>query len=255
MQAENKIQNPHLEGKSFDWQAGRSGVLLVHGFTATTSEVRPLAKVLLKHGYSVAGPLLPGHGSTPAELNRCRWQDWTRAVDEAYRKLSARCDRVVIGGESMGGLLALYAGAEHPEAAAVLAFAPAIFTNSAGKKLLAGLAAPFKPYMQKTPGPPSAADALWQGYTVNPVRAVRQLFLLQDEVRRRLPLLRRPLLVAQGRLDHTVAPTGPDLIVRAARSTLKQVDWYERSGHCVLLDVEFEQVAARTIEFLAQVLD
>src|SRR5512134_2031037 len=103
-----KIVNPHLEGDSFYWPGGPSGILLAHGFTATTAEVRPLARILLDQGYSVAGPLLPGHKTTLEEMNRCRWQDWAGAIETAYRQMAARCERVFVGGESMGGLLALY---------------------------------------------------------------------------------------------------------------------------------------------------
>src|SRR5512134_2949565 len=118
------MQNPQLEGGAFLWSAGRTGVLLIHGFTATTAEVRPLAKVLRQNGYTVAGPLLPGHGTTPEQANRARWQQWVAAGEAAYRQLAGRCDQVVVGGESMGGLIALYLAAQHPEVAAVLAYAP-----------------------------------------------------------------------------------------------------------------------------------
>ena len=255
MQIENLIQNPHMDGESFEWQAGRTGVVLVHGFTGTTTEVRPLAKALLNNGYSVSAPLLPGHGRAPTDMNACRWQDWAAAVDAAYRALAARCDRVVIGGESMGGLLALYAGIHHPEAAAVLAFAPALITNRAADKLLAGAVAPFVPYMQKQRGPLTPADERWKGYTVNPVKAGVQLFRLQAEVRRSLPLLRRPLLVVQGRNDTTVSPLAPEIIAREVRSTVKEVHWFENSTHCVLLDGEIEAVNALTLDFLARVLN
>ena len=40
------IKNPHLKGGPFFWGAGPTGILLVHGFTATTAEVRPLAQAL-----------------------------------------------------------------------------------------------------------------------------------------------------------------------------------------------------------------
>jgi len=37
------IKNPHLEGSPFFWEAGPIGILLAHGFSAITAEVRPLA--------------------------------------------------------------------------------------------------------------------------------------------------------------------------------------------------------------------
>jgi hypothetical protein len=65
MNANSALQNPHLEGDSFTWESGPLGILLLHGFTATTAEVRPLAKLLHQDGYTVSGPLLPGFGTTP----------------------------------------------------------------------------------------------------------------------------------------------------------------------------------------------
>jgi len=120
------IDNPQLEGDPFLWEGGPTGVLLVHGYTATTAEVRPLASILYRQGYTVAGPLLPGHYTHAAEANRYRWRDWVRAVEESYRQLSARCQPVVVGGESTGALLALYLASEHPEVTAILAYAPAL---------------------------------------------------------------------------------------------------------------------------------
>ena len=44
---EDFILNPELEGGSFFWRGGETGVLLLHGLTSTTAEVRPFAKRLL----------------------------------------------------------------------------------------------------------------------------------------------------------------------------------------------------------------
>ena len=71
----SNLKNPHMEGDSFLWEAGPVGIVLSHGFTATTTEVRLLAKALHEKGYTVAGPLLPGHGTRYQDMNRCRWQD------------------------------------------------------------------------------------------------------------------------------------------------------------------------------------
>ena len=81
--------NPHLEGDPFFWEGGPTGILLVHGFTATPAEVRLLAKILHERGFTVAGPLLPGHGTKPEDLNRVRWQDWVEEGEKAYRQLAA----------------------------------------------------------------------------------------------------------------------------------------------------------------------
>jgi carboxylesterase len=66
---------PHLDGDSFFWEGGEVGNLIIHGFTATTGEVRPLTNLLNNNGYTVAGPLLSGNNTTPKNLNNIHWRD------------------------------------------------------------------------------------------------------------------------------------------------------------------------------------
>ena len=40
------IYNAHLDGSDFFWKSGDIGILLIHGFTATPSEIKPLARIL-----------------------------------------------------------------------------------------------------------------------------------------------------------------------------------------------------------------
>lgn len=248
------LKNAHLEGEAFYWEGGPVGVLLSHGFTATSAEVRLLAKYLHERGYTVAGPLLPGHGTTIEEMNRCRWQDWVNAMEGLYQQLASRCQKVVVGGESMGGLLALYLAAEHSEIPAVLSYAAALHTTSPALQFLASLMAPFVPYRAWPPGPKSLVDERWKGYPVQPLKAAVQFFHLQKEVSRHLPSIRQPVLIMQGRLDRTVFPSVPAELAQRIGSQDKEVHWLEKSEHCVLLDQEWELAAEITAAFLERVL-
>jgi carboxylesterase len=244
------IRNPHLEGGTFFWEGGPVGVLLIHGYTATTAKVRLLGRFLHERSYTVSGPLLPGHGTTPEDMNRCRWQDWTGAVEQAYRQICARCDRVFVGGESMGALLALYTASEHPEVTGVLVYAPALRVRP-GVILMARLLAPFVPITYKRRNAVDAvADERWQGYAANPVRAAVQLGNLQQHVRRRLPRIRQPLLIVQGRLDTSIDPRSAEMVRREAGSPVKELHWMEHSTHCVILDREWQQASALTLSFI-----
>ncbi len=246
--------NPHLEGSSFFWQSGPTGILLIHGFTATTAEVRPLATVLHKNGYTVSGPLLPGHGTTWQDANRCRWEDWVQCVDENYHELRTRCERVVVGGESLGGLLTLYLASEHPEILGVLSYASALKTSPYFLHLMSYFLPAFIPYLKKHPGEPTESDQHWQGYPVIPSKAAAQLLQLQGEVQRRLPAVRQPILIVQGRLDGSVYPEAPKIIEQQVGSSLKELHWMENSHHCVVIDQERQAVAVLTLDFLSRVL-
>ena len=120
------IFNPELEGGSFFWKGGGTGVLLLHGLTATTAEVRPLAKRLFKEGYTVSSILLPGHGTTPENLSQTHREDWIKASEVAYNELKRECSSVIVGGESVGALLALRLASDYPEIKGLLLYAPAM---------------------------------------------------------------------------------------------------------------------------------
>ncbi|MBL8055493.1 MAG: alpha/beta fold hydrolase [Anaerolineales bacterium] len=245
--------NPQLAGETFLWPAGPVGVVLSHGFTATTAEVRPLAQRLHAAGYSVAGPLLPGHGTTPEDLNTRRWPEWVAAVEAAYQALAGQCQRVFLGGESMGAMLALNVASRHPEAAGLLLYAPAIQTTARLRDIaLAALASRVQPVRAKPRRAPTPVDPFWQGYDVYPTRALLQFFQLQWETRRLLPRVQPPVLIIQGRLDLTVHPLAGALIEAGIASARQELHWMERSTHCVVLDEELPRIAELTLAFLTR---
>jgi carboxylesterase len=222
-------------------------VLLCHGFTATTAEVRLLARSLHEHGYTVAAPLLPGHGTTPQDCNRFTWQDWYACVEQTYQQLAAHCQRVVIGGESTGALLTLRLAVKHPEVIAILCYAPALrLLLSPSKIFLLSLCAPF---LTSIPKAPSTDDNPWQGYAVQPLKGAVQLKHLQKVVLNVLPQIHQPILILQGRLDPTVHPQSPQV-----SSSIKELHWLEQSTHCVILDKERDLATSLTLDFLNRVL-
>lgn len=246
------LVNPHLDGGPFFWRGGSTGILLIHGFTATTAEVRPLAIKLAEAGYSVSGPLLPGHNTDPRDLNRVTWRDWVDCVELSYEELRITCQKVIIGGESTGGLLALYLALFHPEVSALLLYAPALQLNLSKSEILKmHLVAPVRQWIPK-----ENLDSRdnWQGYFVNPLKGAIQLLKLQNQVRPNLSKIHQPVLIVQGRLDSTVHPLVPDTIYQQVSSTIKEEYWMEKSAHCVVLDQELTQVAEITTAFLERVL-
>ena len=242
---EQWIQNPDLPGDSFFWKGETEiGILIIHGFTATTAEVRIISELFHKHGYTISGPLLPGHGTTPQEMNHCTWQNWAEAVEKAFQELRQRCKYVFVSGESMGGVLALYLAAAHPDITGVLLFAPAIKVPSIR---LARFIYPFKPIIWKKP----SRDGLpWKGYKVYPMKAASQFVKLQRVTSRLLPKIRQPILIFQGRLDTTIDPSCGDFILSRVQSSKKKLEWLEESPHCIILAQEVSLTAKKSIQFI-----
>ncbi len=242
------LHNPHLDGEAFVWKAGPIGIFLLHGYTATPAEIRYLAKIFHENGYTVAAPLLPGHGTRPEDLNRVHWQDWVRAGEEVLAKLFDTCEQVFVGGESMGGLLALYLASLEPHVAGILLYAPAIRTPMSTIDLIKlYVSAPFVTQIER-----ESLDCAteWQGYPGLPLKGVIRLLRFQDATLKRLSLIHQPVLIIQGRYDKTVAPEVGEIILNGVSSDVKEHHWMEKSSHTIALDVEREQVARLSLRFM-----
>jgi carboxylesterase len=249
--AKSNIHNPHLPGDAFFWEAGETGLLLIHGFTATTAEVRPLAERLHKQGFTISAPLLPGHYTQPENLNQVKWHDWADEVERAYLELAKEHQPVMVGGESTGALLSLYLGIKYPEIHALLLYAPALrLTLTPFNKLKLFL---FAPLISSIPKANLDDNPYWQGYPVNPLKGTLQLLRLQAYLTPRLKQVHQPLLIVQGRKDPTVHPETPDFIYQRVESKFKEKHWMEASAHCVIIDQEMEQVMQITLDFIQKI--
>lgn len=254
-QLNRHLHNPRLPGAAFALEgSGPDAVLLFHGFTATPNEVLGLGLALQKAGYSVFGPLLAGHGTHPRDLNRVRWQDWAQQAEQCFDDLALRSERkyrrIIVGGESNGGLTALHLAAARPQAAAVLAYAPALrLPFSRLEHFLLRVLAPLGVMLPKGD---LKGETRWQGYHVNPLRATQQLLRYQDAVRALLPQVCQPTLIVQGGADTTVDPAGAAEVYQGIGSTVKEMRQYVDAPHCLLIWREQQSVFDLTLEFLSK---
>ena len=99
----------------FHHDGGSTGVLLSHGLSGSPASMRPWGRHLADLGYTVDIPRLPGHGTSVAECNRTRWEDWYATIERALLQMRESCDRVFVGGLSMGGALAIHLAQQQPE--------------------------------------------------------------------------------------------------------------------------------------------
>jgi carboxylesterase len=88
-------------------ERARIGIALIHGFTGSPISLRPLAERLSARGFAVELPRLPGHGTSEKDMAKTRYSDWVSAADAALYRLERRCERVVVGGLSMGAAITI----------------------------------------------------------------------------------------------------------------------------------------------------
>jgi carboxylesterase len=245
-----------LDPSAFYLEGGPVGVLLIHGFTGSPPEMRLVGDYLNQRGLTVCGPLLPGHGTTAEDLNRCQWTDWTAQTERDLGQLQAVCETVFVGGLSMGALLTLYLAARHPELSGAIVYAPA--TMVANRLIYL---TPILKYLRREvpksgEGDSDLTDAeaegrLWS-YDTHPSFATHELLKLSRQVQRLLPQVTCPLLVIHSTLDRTIHPSSAPLTYDRAASTDKELVTLHNSGHCLTVDSEWESVAEKTYQFIQE---
>ena len=238
------------------------GCLLVHGFTATPDEMRPLGDALAARGFPVRGVLLAGHGTDVADLARTRWTDWFASVETECERLRSEVGRVAAVGMSLGALLSLHLAAVRPVAldALVLCGTPLRLGDARVRWLPALARIPWVARrwgtIPKTGGPDIADPAVRRAsrsYTAMPLSGLVELLRLQAVVRGELDRVRQPALLLHGRHDHSVPVASQDLLRRSLGSALVETHVLERSWHVITLDHDRDEVARLTGDFLERI--
>lgn len=238
---------------------GRTGVVVVHGFTGSPRSTRPLGQRLAAAGYTVEVPLLPGHGTDVHDLGRSRYRDWSEHLQRVVDHLAARCDRVVLIGLSLGGTLSLDLASRRPDQvdAVVSINAPLTAPTSVLGRLAPVLqfVVPYVP--RRLAGFPTddiARPGVDEGaYARVAARAARSLIRELPRIRQQLLDLTQPLLVVRSTVDHTVPPTDADELMQLVGSGHVRELVCERSYHVVLLDHDAPLVEDAVLGFLDEV--
>lgn len=232
---------------------GPTGVLVLHGFTGSPQSMRPLAEAFADAGFSVELPLLPGHGTSVDDMVSTTWSDWSAAAEAAYSQLAARTDRIVVAGLSMGGTLAAWLAAGHPETSGIVLVNPLVeppaesFVDMLAQLLESGV--DRMPAIGSDIAKPGTAES---AYDATPVAPLLSLFGAVEELSGRLGDIGCPVLLLTSREDHVVPVTNGDFLANRVAGPVERVV-LERSYHVATLDFDQDEIEERAVGFAAKV--
>jgi len=245
MKKNRYFQNPDLPGCDFELPGNKNvGVLLIHGFTATTTEVRELADYFNNIGLAVKAPLLPGHGTSYQDLNTKKFTDWTQFVEEEFNKIAGQKENIIVGGESMGAVLSLYLATRFQNIKALLLYSPALIINNINYAKLLSI------FLKMIPKKKINDNLPWQGYTVYPLKALVELGKLQALVKQKINTIQQPILICQGKLDQTIDSKNANYIYSNVASTIKRFEYFKNSSHVMIMDKDKKAIFDTTFRFL-----
>lgn len=241
----------HPQAQPFTMEGEKAGCLLIHGFTASPSEMRPLAEYLNKKGLGVRALLLPGHGTVPEHLQHTRYKEWLEAVSHEAQVLKRGGRAVMLVGLSMGGLLALAAVLETENLAGAVAInAPILYRDQTAK--WARVLKLVRPYYPKSIGDDvlKLEERGRFAYRVIPVKAFLEVEKLRRHVMINAHEIKVPVLIIQSEKDEVVKPLGAEILFDRLKGARKELFWLSDSPHVATMGKELELLGYKIYDFI-----
>jgi carboxylesterase len=264
----------HLANQSIRFTGGPLGFLLIHGLGGTPIEMRYLAQGLARAGHTVHVPQLAGHCRSAEELKATTWQHWYESVEIEHRLLRETCSTVVVGGLSMGAILALHHAAQHPRDVSALAlYAPSLWLDGWGipwyshffKLVTQKWFANIFPFAERHPWgikdprirtlieqAISSGDSSRAGIAALPGSLMLELRWLVKQVRREVGHVQQPTLIVHPRDDDRASLRNLEYL-QANLAGLTEAVVLDDSYHIVTLDRQRQLVVDRTLDFISLV--
>ena len=216
------------------------GVLLLHGLFGTPNELLVLGGQIARAGYRVRIPLLPGRGASLDALDRLSWREVRDAALAEYEELAREHERVVVGGLSAGGTLALDLALLRPPTGLLL-YAPALSIRYRAINL-----APYVwRVLRRWPMPGDGRRV--------PVRAIGELVGAMRRVRAGLGRIHVPALVIHS-VDDPLTPASSGIRVSRELGGPVRLVLREGATHAVTAGAERDEIGALTLAWLRELV-
>ncbi len=243
----------HL-AKPFYFKGSEVGVLLVHGFTASPTEMLPLGEFLHEKGYCVHGVLLAGHGSNYRELPKYTWHQWYQSVEEGFFFLKESCKIIIPIGISMGALLCLYLVQQHSEEGIhkLILLAPPFRLKSRLVRLMPLLNLIIKFSYKGEDTLKYFKDHNLYSYMYRPTASVIQLTRLLKHINQQSIRITKPTLIAYGALDDMISISAINGAKeqKFADATTVELLKLPNSGHILTVEPDSEEMFSIINKFL-----
>ena len=224
------------------------GVLLIHGFSASPHEVRELAEYLNARGYTVYAPLLTGHGTNPEALKYVTWQDWEWDANNAYDYIKAYTDRVVVGGVSLGGALAIHIATKQEVEAVISIGSPIYLQNK-----MANYAYILQYFIEYNENKRLTEEQKQYYYYNRSGFAIAQFMDYVNTYSKELDKVTEPILILQAKNDVTIEPTSAQYIYNYIGSGKKELVTYQGESHVILDGPEKDQAIKDIYNFIEEI--
>ncbi|WP_420101762.1 alpha/beta hydrolase [Bosea sp. (in: a-proteobacteria)] len=262
-----------IRDHSLRYAGNETGFLLIHGLGGTPVEMRLVARALHRAGHTVHCPQLAGHCGTEADLLATGWRDWAGSVLAELDRMRETCERVIVGGLSMGAVMAMHIAAERPlDVDGLALYAPTLrydgwsipwysfllkllINTPVGQRFSFVEREPYGIKDKRTRHvimhAMASGDSAEAGLHGTPSQAVQQMWHLIAKTRRQMPAITCPALLVHAREDDVASLSNAFEIQRRLGGLVDAVI-LDDSYHLVTIDQQRDIVIERSLALAAR---
>ncbi|KAB8131744.1 abhydrolase domain-containing 18 [Gracilibacillus oryzae] len=234
----------------FMFKGDERAVLLLHGFTGHSADVRMLGRYLNSLGYTCYAPIYRGHGKSPEELIDVTADQWWEDVQEAYQYLKKEgYEKIAVAGLSLGGVLGLRLACNNPLQAVVTMCSPMFFDNE--EQLTIGFRQFAKEYKQLEKKDDETIQEEINRLLENSKELFKQIAESIERVKEDIDMLYTPAFVVQATNDKMINTESANYIYQTVESDQKLIKWYENAGHAITFSNAKDELHKDIAEFFA----
>ena len=232
------------------------GMVLSHGYKSSPPEINELANYMVDRNVAVYGVRLKGHGTHPRNLQDISWGDWYSSYNRGLRAIRCDYEKIILGGFSTGGVLALLSAAQNPKLVdGVFSINSPLKLQDIKSKLVPAINAwnDLLNLIKVDTGKIEYIDDVPENpdfnYSRNYLKGVLELEKLMTVCKDKLHLIKAPTLVMQAKNDPIVNPKSAGIIYSAIQTTKNLVE-LDLSDHVIVTKAGKEQVFKTVANFV-----
>lgn len=246
-----------------------NAVLLFHGLTGSTFEMKKYAQHLHANGYDVFAYCLPGHGEDTCNIRCVSYDDWIEFAQEKFLFLKKKYKKVFLGGLCLGAVLALVLAQKHKlEVAGVISLSTTLFLDGwtmpwynfmmpLGLNTLIRYYYTFperEPYGIKNIKKRRSIQKIMGKNTIAmdnyPLSCVYELLKLSKLARKNMKEVISPILIIHSKEDDLTSVKSAKFVYNNINSAKKELFILNDSYHLMLYDNDKDFVFDKSVEFL-----
>ena len=177
---------------------------------------------------------------------------WKITLEKEVKIIQKKCEKVIVGGHSMGGILTLILASKH-EFDGIFVISAPVGIRSFLFKLVPIFRLFIRYHKIDSETFRKDTNGAWVGYDKIPLNITTKIKKLMNEMKISLKNVECPILLFQGCLDSEIKKGSMNYIFNMINSERKRKIWLKNNGHPILNSPDHKRIFSELITFVSEI--